>query len=232
MTNLVLMPGMDGTGEFCQPFIAALPEDYYASSVSYPRDAVLPSKEFLNFIRICSGIHRSYILVAESFSTPYAIELAATNPENLKALVLCAGFASNPATGWQGFVLKYALPFLFRFPISDFALQRWLVGTDASPELLQAIRKAISSVRPDVMKDRLRIILSSNQRTNLSKIKIPILYLEAKQDRLIPNSCFKEIKCIQPNTILAHLDGPHLILQREPQKASAIIQDFISTLML
>jgi pimeloyl-[acyl-carrier protein] methyl ester esterase len=232
MIQLVILPGMDGTGELFKPFLEVLPENFNARTVAYQRDRILSTKEYLEYIRgACKGASPC-VLLAESFSTPLAIEFAASNTENLRALVLCAGFASNPVRGLRKFLLRCAMPFLFSLPISDFVLKKWLVGADALPELLQSVRAAISSVHPKVMQDRLRKILSCDQRTNLSNINVPILYLEAKQDRLISRSFSAEIKRIQPLTIVAQLNGPHLILQREPQKAAEIIQNFISTLWL
>jgi hypothetical protein len=40
-----------------------------------------------------------FVLLAESFSTPVAIRVAAENPTNLKGLILCAGFATSPVSG-------------------------------------------------------------------------------------------------------------------------------------
>ena len=66
---------------------------------------------------------KEYVLVAESFSGPVAIEIAATLPANLKALVLCATFISNPSTVPQSVRALLRGPF-FRLEPPQFFIER------------------------------------------------------------------------------------------------------------
>ena len=83
MLKLVLLPGMDGTAELFSEFIAALPEPFETVTVRYPAERPLSYSELANFVRAACPVSEPYMLVAESFSTPLAIQYAATNPANL-----------------------------------------------------------------------------------------------------------------------------------------------------
>ena len=140
----VLLPGMDGTGELFSPFIAALPEPFEAVAVGYPTERYLSYSELEKFVRDACPISEPYMLVAESFSTPLAIQYAATNPANLEGLVLCAGFASSPVKGWRRLLGSLLAPLVFRIPLPNLVAKLWLVGLDAPTSLLTAVRSAIS----------------------------------------------------------------------------------------
>jgi serine aminopeptidase S33 family len=138
-----------------------------------------------------------FVLVAESFSTPLAIQLAATNPPNLKGIVLCAGFITSPVRGRLRRVGLFFSPVLFSAGLPESAARYWLTGSSASPALLASVRAAISSVRPAVLSARLRAVLTCDASVELEKIAVPILYLQAKKDRLVKESSLNEIRRIK-----------------------------------
>ena len=225
--KLVLLPGMDGTGELFSEFIAALPEPFEAVAVSYPTERYLPYSELENFVRAACPLSEPYMLVAESFSTPLAIQYAATNPANLEGLVLCAGFATSPVKGWRRFLGSLLAPLVFCIPLPNLAAKLWLVGADAPTSLLTAVRHAISSVQPGVLAGRLRAVLASDVRGAVGRIGVPILYIRAEQDRLVSGLCVEELRQIRPEMSVAVLAGPHLLLQRWPQRAAEAVVRFI-----
>jgi pimeloyl-[acyl-carrier protein] methyl ester esterase len=229
---LVILPGMDGTGELSAEFVSALPATVETVIVRYPTERILAYLELVDFVRAACPSSSPFVLVAESFSTPLAIKYAATNPANLEAVVLCAGFATTPVRGWQRFLCSLLAPLLFRFPLPNFATRFWLVGPDSPSPLLAAVRVAISSVQPKVLAIRLRAILACEVRAELRRIQVPILYIQAKRDRLVGASCIEDIRRIKPQMAVASVDGPHLLLQREPQKAAEIIVGFIESCRL
>jgi hypothetical protein len=56
------------------------------------------------------------------------------------------------------------------------------------------------------------------------------LYVEATYDRLLSFSCKDEFSQLRPDTVLRSIPAPHLLLQREPQKAATVIMAFIGSL--
>lgn len=216
-------------GELFSQFIAALPEPFEAVAVGYPTERYLPYSEMENFVRVACPISEPFMLIAESFSTPLALKYAATNPANLQGIVLCAGFATSPVRGWRRFLASLLAPVIFHVPMPNIAVRRWLVGADASPSLLRAVRAGVASVKPDVLAARLRAVLACDVRGAVDRIGVPILYIRAEQDRLVRALCAEELRQIKPEMAIAILEGPHLLLQRQPQRAAEVVVRFIQS---
>jgi pimeloyl-[acyl-carrier protein] methyl ester esterase len=111
---MVLLSGLDGTGDLFVDFIAALPESWTATTVTFPTDRFLTYTDLRPLVGAAVPQSERFVLVAESFSAPLAVWYAATNPPNLAAVVICAGFVRNPLHGWSGAVKALAKPWLFK----------------------------------------------------------------------------------------------------------------------
>lgn len=225
-TKLVLLPGLDGTGELFSEFVAALAGEFETEAVRYPAGQCLSYAELEDFVQAACPISGPFMLLAESFSTPLAIKYAASNPEHLEGLVLCAGFATSPVRGWRQLLGRLLAPLVFRVPLPNLAAMLWLVGPDAPPSLLAAVRSAVSSVQSKVLAARLRAVLGCDVRAELGQVAVPILYIQAKQDRLVRASCLEELRRIKPQMAVTVLEGPHLLLQREPRRAAEVVAAF------
>jgi pimeloyl-[acyl-carrier protein] methyl ester esterase len=229
--RLVLLPGMDGTGDLFRDFVHALPENFEIKIVRYPTDSSLPYSELTDFVKSATDLSEPYVLIAESFSAPLAIQWAATNPPNLRGLALCAGFATSPVRGLWGFACSLLGPIFFSTIFPKWAIELFLVGPNASPSLVAAVRAAISSVLPKVLSARVRAILNCDARAELSRVAVPVLLLQPKQDRLISGFSLREIRRIIPGAAVEIIDGPHLLLQREPHATADIVARFARYLM-
>src|SRR6266568_1921678 len=192
--KLILLPGLDGTAKLFSDFIAALAPEFEALTVAYPPDRCLPYADLVAIVQSNLPTPEPFILVAESFSTPIAIQCAAMHPQGLKGLVLCSGFASSPVLGARRLAYSLLTPGLLRMPLSDFALKTALVGPTPSPELLLAVRNTVSSVNTDVIIARVREVLNCDVRAFLAQVCIPILCIRAKQDRLVSSRSSEEIR--------------------------------------
>lgn len=217
---------MDGTGELFTDFVEALPQTFQRQTLRYPVDVCLSYAELLQFVNVATTNCDPFVLVAESFSTPLAIQFAAMNPPNLKGLVLCAGFASSPAHGWRRF-LPPLLSSVFAFPLPKLAIRVFLAGWSAHPSLVSSVQTAVGLVQPKVLSARFCAVLQCDVRAELRKIAVPILYLRAKQDCLIPKPCLEEILRDSRQISVEEIPGPHLLLQREPRQTAAIVADFV-----
>src|SRR2546428_5237260 len=133
--HLVLLPGLDGTGELFAPFLNCLNNHFTSSVVTYPRDKVLNYQQLIPRIREVIPWDVPYTLVAESFSGPLALQFAAVQPENIKAIVLAASFATNPIhtlLDWARFLVKDSW---LKRPLSESMVKKFLVGEDCPPIL-------------------------------------------------------------------------------------------------
>ncbi|MGD0480299.1 MAG: alpha/beta hydrolase [Terracidiphilus sp.] len=223
----MLLPGMDGTGKLFAEFVKALTGEFEITVASYPTDACLSYSELKEFVLSLLPKSDSFALLAESFSSPLAIQCAAENPGNLKALILCAGFSTSPPRGWLHPFISLLAPIVLRFKLPAFAVRSFLIGRNAPEMLLGAVREPVSSVRPRVLAARVRAMLACDVRKELAQVRVPILYLRATEDKLIPARCMEEILSIKPDATSISMKGPHLLIQREPQQTACAIASFL-----
>jgi pimeloyl-[acyl-carrier protein] methyl ester esterase len=230
VNKILLLPGMDGTGNLLLEFSHALPKEIRTEIPIYLKDRFLPYEDLANLVRsFCEGSD-AFVIVAESFSTPLAIRIAAENPTNLKGLILCAGFAVSPVRGLVRWLCWILAPVLMRTARADTVIQSWLTGANTPQPLLVAVREAISAVHPSVLALRLRAVLACDVRSDLRRVAVPMLYLQARYDRLVSPRCLDEIQRIRPDIRSAVVDGPHLLLQREPETAGQIVAEYVQSL--
>jgi pimeloyl-ACP methyl ester carboxylesterase len=228
--TLVLLPGLDGTGDLFADFVSALTPNLDARIVRYPKDRLLSYADLFSFVVSAIPENQPFVLLAESFSTPLAVRLAATNPASLKGLVICAGFIRNPVRGWLRQMKALVQPFLFRIPPPRLVIEHFLIGAQASCELRDAVHRTLRSVSPEVVAFRVRAVMACDVREEFVRVRVPTLYLQADQDRLVRKSSFQEILELKPDAVLASIAAPHFVLQRQPRKAADLITHFVANL--
>jgi sigma-B regulation protein RsbQ len=140
---------------------------------------------------------------------------------------MCAGFATSPVSGWRRTVASLVASAKFNRAMPESAIRWFLLGPSAPPDLVLRVRQAISSVRSDVLRSRLREILACDVRWELAQVTAPVLYIQARNDRLVRYSSLGTIKAIKPNTSVVVLDAPHLLLQAQPRKAAEAVKNFV-----
>lgn len=226
LPQILLLPGLHGTADLYLNLMKHLSGEWKLVAPEYPRDARTSYTQLLATLEFLAPESVPFVLVAESYSTPLAIRFAATQPKNLKGVVLCAGFASSPVSGWLRAAGRLLSPILFRLPAPDFAIDRILAGKNPPDSLRQAIRKIRADVLPEVLSARLLEVLKCDVREELQKVAVPILYLQAEDDRLVPASCLEEIVRVNPRVTVEVVNGPHLLFQREPERTATIVREF------
>jgi pimeloyl-[acyl-carrier protein] methyl ester esterase len=227
---LVVLPGLDGTGTLFADLVSELPRTLKINIARYPTETFLSYSELVPWVEEAIPSNSSFLLVAESFSTPLAAKLAATRPPNLAGVVLCAGFATNPVGGWSLLVRALARPLLFRISPPRLVLEHFLIGANPPNALEAGVRQALRLVNPEVMAERVRAVLDCDAREDLARTTIPMMYIQADGDRLVRAGYFSEIQRLRPDTMLASIAAPHLVFQREPRKSAEAIICFIEQL--
>ena len=224
MPTLVLLPGLDGTGELFAPLVSELQSDLSIKIVRYPQDPRLGYKELLQLVKEALPPDDSVVLLGESFSGPVAIQLASELKDQVRGLILCCTFASNPRPrlGWASFALS-VVPFQL-LPVSP--MIRLLLGTKPSETVRALAKRVMGELPPAVIRARLRQVISVNVHNELRGISVPVLYLQATGDQLVPRTAGADI-CANSSAELVQLAGPHGLLQTQPKAVADVIRGFI-----
>ena len=226
MLALVLLPGMDGTGELFTHFVRAIGSEFPVRIVSYPATEPLGYAKLEALVRDQLPPEGSFILLGESFSGPIAISLAAACATRIKGLILCCSFVRNPRSilsGMQAFI--GALPVSI-VPIS--VLNQFLLGSFSTPSLRPALAGAVAKIASSVIRSRLKAVISVDVSKELSALKIPVLYLRASHDRVVPRTASELALRFCPQMRIADVNGPHLLLQAAPFEAAEIVRAFVN----
>jgi pimeloyl-ACP methyl ester carboxylesterase len=225
MVTLVLLPGMDGTGTLFEPFVAALGSAFTVKAVRYPATEPLGYTELEAVVRAALPAEEPFVILGESFSGPIAVSLAASCSSQLKAVILCCTFVRNPLplpAALRHFV--HLLP-LGMAPMG--LLNRLLLGAFSTPALRSSLARAIAQVAPSALRARLRAVLSVDVSAQLSGLGVPVLYLRASGDRVVPRAASELIARLRPRTEVVQLEGPHCLLQAVPSQAGQVVGAFI-----
>lgn len=222
MTRIVLLPGMDGTGELLTEFVAALAPEFTTTVVSYPQDVALGYAALTAFVREQLPRDEPYALVAESLSGPVAIRLAAAKPDGLLAVVLCASFAKAPRPRFRIFTrLLGAVPFR---SIPTGLLMPLLMGRWSSRDWSRRAQSAIRAVEPATLRRRLMEVATVDDSALIADIACPLLYLKASHDRLVPRDAWTTIRDRSRHAVCIEIEGPHFLLQARPEECAEAIK--------
>ena len=100
-------------------------------------------------------------------------------------------------------------------------------GSHAPDSILGRLRRAINSVRPAVLADRVRCVLACDVRDDLRQVNVPILYLRAAHDLLVNPACLEEMLSVKPDIEVVVLDGAHVLLQLMPRQSANVVAEFV-----
>jgi pimeloyl-ACP methyl ester carboxylesterase len=223
--TLVLLPGMDGTGDLFAPFVAALGTGFDVVVVRYPPTEALDYAALERVARAALPTNAPFVLLGESFSGPIAVSIAASRPQQLLGLILCCSFVRNPRPffsrlrAWVG-----VLPLRW---VPVWLLGAILLGRFANAGLRADFARSLAQVSADVLKDRIRAVLAVDVSASLSVVDVATLYLRAAHDRIVPPAASRLVSALRPETRIVQLEAPHFLLQAAPAEAAARVGDFV-----
>ncbi len=223
--KLILLPGLDGTGKLFAPFIECLPREFSASVVSYPTHEKLNYEQLKNFVVQKLPKTEPFALIAESFSGAIAVSIAAEAPPNLKSLVLCASFVSNPAPA-----ILQTINHKFWF---EFSAPAWIVRAmtglhNCDKTVVEKLIESVKLVSPEVLSFRLDQIFKLDAREELERCTVPLLLLRPRQDYFVSRKIgVDEILKIKPEARCVEIDASHFVLQHKPKESVSTIMDFL-----
>jgi pimeloyl-[acyl-carrier protein] methyl ester esterase len=224
MTQLVILPGTDGTGALLEDFLAAA-ADLRPLVLPYPIDRALDYAGLLPDLEPRLPRTGEYVLLGESFGGPLALALAARRPAGLVGVVLCASFARFPRPPLR-FLGRLAVRMPPRWVPMPVAV-RALLGRWASPRWRERLRDVLARVPSEVLQARVQATLDVDVTASLARLEVPLLYLQASDDRLIPAAAGEAIVAAVPSGSLVRIAGPHFLLQAAPVACAAAVRRFV-----
>ncbi|HEX5737244.1 MAG TPA: alpha/beta hydrolase [Hydrogenophaga sp.] len=228
LINLVLLPGLDGSGDFFDALCQQLPPRWRTHVIRYPSDQPMNYSELTRFVLAALPDDGPLVLVAESFSGPVAIQVAATRPAGLIGVVLCATFARNPRPLLRPLLGLTGMAPVRAVPIG--MLSRGLLGPEADASWAERIRQAMNKCSVAVLRARARAVLSVDARGQLADIRVPVLYLQASRDRVVPAAALGDIQRVMSGIQVVEIDGPHFLLQARSVPCAERIALFVESL--
>ena len=244
--HLILLPGLDGTGDLFAPLlkriaamqVAADEPEFIAHALHYPTDQQLGFQALHEMVEYYLATQlpadARYVLLGESFSGPVAVAVAhaaqtalenhAPDTRRCIGLILCCTFVRNPFPVFAPLGPLWSLAPLELVPLSwvNRLAQGKLDFWSDQGEL------AMRQLAPDVLRYRLKIISKVDVTRELAALRLPILYLQASKDLIVPASAARLVQDLAPQTELVRIAGSHFLLHSKPAVALGHIQQFIA----
>jgi pimeloyl-[acyl-carrier protein] methyl ester esterase len=216
--TLVLLPGMDGSDKLFGPLRAAAPAGVDTIAVGYPPGPHNGYDDLLPVVRAQLPTDRPFFLLGWSFSGPLALLAAAARPSGLRGVILAASFVKTPVPYLPRWMHRLATPALFRFyPAASRA--KALLGGYGTRDVRRLLAEAHAFAGVEALACRARAALAIDATEALAACPVPVLYVRARKDGVIPASRADEIRRALPSLEIADIDGPHLALVTNPAAA-------------
>jgi pimeloyl-ACP methyl ester carboxylesterase len=189
--GIVLVPGMDGTGELFYRQTPLLGKSYTVATYALRDDAAsiaVLAADLKRVIEQVAPVERRAIIIGESFGGAVSLTTALAYPEYVSALVILNSF---PYFAPQ-FRLRMALAGLRIIPWGAMGLVRRLTAFRLHSrhthrtEMKRFLTLTARSTRAGYA-NRLRLLKSYDLRKRLHEIRCHTLFLAADQDHLVPS---------------------------------------------
>jgi pimeloyl-ACP methyl ester carboxylesterase len=224
--KLVLLPGMDGTGLLFKPLLDCLSNKIDYRIISLPQGAQ-DYATLIEKLAVDLEGEEDLILLAESFSGPIALEFTRRFSGRVKGLIFVASFLNCPNNWlkWLGGILP--LKMLIGLPMPNFMLRRYLLGSDATAELVELFKEAQGKVDKTLLVERLDAVRQLRIQDDPQPLRLPCFYLEALDDRLLNDRCLEAFYEVFGRVSQRRISGPHLLLQSRPKECARIVESII-----
>jgi pimeloyl-ACP methyl ester carboxylesterase len=186
---LVLVPGLDGTGLLFYRQVPLL-ERRYRVATHRLRDTAVAIDELVSELdeRVGQVANDGRVtLVGESFGGALSLTYALAHPERVARLVIVNSFPffTPQARLWLGYHLLRATPWGVMRAVRHVTAWRMHSPHTGRAELRRFHELMRATTREGYL-SRLRMLRQYDVRARLADIQVPVLYLAADGDRLVP----------------------------------------------
>jgi hypothetical protein len=137
------------------------------------------------------------------------------------SIIFVATFLNNPNKTLLLLSKYLPMKYLFSMKIPRIFIKYFLLGLNADKNLINLFTQSVNLILPEVLLFRLEEIINLPKR--LTIIDTRSIYIESKQDKIVNKENTNEMKKYIKDLIVYQVDGPHLILQQNPNVCSEII---------
>lgn len=217
--KLILLPGMDGTGDLFKSLLEVLP-----AHITYQ---VIPlSDDCLNYseqaCQIAEQIGTDEVIIfAESFSGKIAYELCKLKL-NIKHIIFAASFINRPSS-----ISKFAnlLPanLIKKKLVPNQVLSKVFFDSYNFPKKVLAVFESINKVSSKALNHRLKLISTLTEPSD--RFDIDASYIQPSNDSFVNVDCIRPFQSSFRDLEVINVSGGHFIAQSNPIKCSQVIQD-------
>jgi pimeloyl-ACP methyl ester carboxylesterase len=218
-TDVVLLPGLHGSTAMFSSFVALAPSWARCVPVSLPTLGDQSLGGLATTLEAELRRLEGFVLVAESYSGPIAVRLAARLGQKVALLALCnplvempvalpAGLAASAAS-WRG------------MPAAAAAMA--LAGGDRT--LGRAALDGIRALPREVLEARLEAAFAATADEIAPLLVAPLLAVLGTRDRLVSPDRTRALLHGVPFATVVELDAPHLVVQTKPAEVWEAISD-------
>ncbi len=221
--KIILLPGLDGTGDLFRPLLKSLPKGLDVQVINYPLFQKLSYLELVSHV-VSQLPQTPFILVGESFSGAIAHQIVLQQPANLKGVVFLVSFLQTPRSFLLGLASLLPLSLMMKIPMPDFLLKRFLFSCGAGKELNSLFRASLKRVSPQVLAFRLHELRRMPQiMQKQGNVDVKALYIRADDDWLVPWACIQDFRICYNNLKIVTVSAGHLVAQGRPQPVADVI---------
>ena len=225
--RLILLPGMDGSGDLFQSFVENLSPDLDTQIIPLPLTGDQDFESLTAYVTNRLPSDTNYYILAESFSGRIAGNIAASNPPNLRGLIFAASFFSKP---------NKVLLSLSRLDFAIKIIKSKPAATMASKILFPRNRPSARTSFQNIMRDipahtlKMRLQALRKMSAFVGSVCVPVLYLQASKDLLVSRDKAHEIEACAAMYQFSRVSASHFILQSQPTKCAALVSNFIDSI--
>lgn len=222
MPEIVLLPGLDGTGEMFARVQALLDGEVRTSVVRYPNDPAFAYADYVAYAKSIIGDRRVFLL-GESFSGPVSMGIAHDLGDQITGLVLVATFVLPPWPAWM--IRRAATVDPKATPV---AIRDWvLMGNYQDAEMKGTVERIVTTLPRAVRGARLLQVAGVDARSKLMQLRCPILALHGSGDWLVPKRSLVRAINGKRGAAMTTIAGAHMLLQTRSAEAARHILRFV-----
>ena len=231
--HLVLVPGIDGTGQLFYRQIPSL-ERHFSVTPTRLRDDARTMDDLVadldDAITRVAGDGRVSLL-GESFGGALSLSYAVAHPQRVDRLVILNSFAhfGSQARLWLGYHLLRATPWGMMRILRQLNARRMHSPQTERDEIRRFHELMRSSTRAGYL-SRLRMLRDYDIRDQLPSIAAPVLYLAADRDSLVPSvEQARLMSDLTPGATMRVLEGHgHSCLIAPDMDLAAIVAEWLA----